>query len=177
MQTLPVYQRQKPEEGEATECRLCKHSGCILNTDYTTQVNTYIASLPGLNFLLKSSKNGEGGGGGVGGENLGLVTSAEKSCWRPSPCKADCRTKTCTHDRKWTYKHRLYFKSWLKKQLSDVRASPENLISKLTVVGLQDWFTHHTYFTALSLVRSEKCVMKLDQQSCGCTEDKEWNCK
>ena len=37
MQTL-VYQRQKPEEGEATECRLCKHSGCILNTDYISQV-------------------------------------------------------------------------------------------------------------------------------------------
>ena len=21
-------------DGEATECRLCKHSGCVLNTDY-----------------------------------------------------------------------------------------------------------------------------------------------
>ena len=36
--------KTEAREGEATECRLCKHSGCILNTDYTTQVNTYEAS-------------------------------------------------------------------------------------------------------------------------------------
>ena len=34
MQTL-VYPGSQALDGEATECKLCKHCGCVLNTDYT----------------------------------------------------------------------------------------------------------------------------------------------
>ena len=37
MQTL-VYPRKQNMDGEATECRLCKQCGCLLNTDYISQV-------------------------------------------------------------------------------------------------------------------------------------------
>ena len=33
MQTI-VYLRSRSLDGEATECRLCKHCACMLNTDY-----------------------------------------------------------------------------------------------------------------------------------------------
>ena len=35
MQKLEVvYPRSQGLDGEATECSLCKHCGCMLNTDY-----------------------------------------------------------------------------------------------------------------------------------------------
>ena len=37
---------EEPERGEATGCRLCKHCGCMLNTEFT-QVTHTLTSLPG----------------------------------------------------------------------------------------------------------------------------------
>ena len=31
---IPLIAQYRGLDGEATECRLCKHCGCMLNTDY-----------------------------------------------------------------------------------------------------------------------------------------------
>ena len=137
-----------------------------------------LASSPGS--LLKN---------GRGGERREPGNIRGKSCWHLAPCSGGtnqiAERNTCTHDilytqqkivnSRWTYKRRLHLESRQKNSfwMCGRGASPKSPRSKFTVVGLQDQLSHHT---SQLRVYTHK-VLHGTQQSCGCLEDEERNCK